>query len=120
MAMILDLVASYLTSAGIAPAGWTLYKSWLPDTPDQAIVLTETGGAPPDAFNYHNASITMQVRIRAARNGYETAKSKWREIFDLVNGYNFDATSGGPGGPLYVYMMALADGPLVFFDATLR
>ena len=44
---LLDDLADVLSSAGVATIGTTLFKGTLPSTPDEAIAIYQTGGAPP-------------------------------------------------------------------------
>lgn len=108
--MLLDDIETILVEAGETETSWPLYKAHLPDSPDQTISIFETGGyAAPDHYAVENASVSFQVRIRAAYRDYAVARQKWQDVFDVLHGTK--RTS-----PFYCYIMALNDGPLSFPD----
>lgn len=118
MPAILDDIGSFITSAGLVDTGWELKKQWTPDTPDQVIVVAETGGyEPPDTSGVNNASLSIQVRVRAGALDYPTARTKWDELFADLHGARF---TGASSGKLYVYLMALNDAPLSWYDSNQR
>lgn len=79
--MILDELATYLRSQGVAStsqsASWAVFEGFEPDTPDKCISLFETGGDPNEQ---HEATPidrpTFQLRVRSDDYGYSTGRSK--------------------------------------------
>jgi len=103
---ILDDVGDKLVADAIVSGatGWTLYKSYLPATPDKAIALFEAGGDAPDqtpgtAHDFPD----FQVRGRSAEFTYDVLRTKMQEVFDSLN----DATLSG-----YIYTFAVQSGPI--------
>jgi len=79
--MLLDEIAARLIAQSVGVAGstanWVVKKGWMPPAPDRAIGIFETGGFPNDG---HESALidrpTFQVRVRAPKGGYSTARTK--------------------------------------------
>jgi len=93
--------------------GWTVRIGPMTDQIDQLVVLAETGGFPPDQFGSTlSGEQTFQVRVRAGRRRYDTARSKMQDVFNSLNASTIS-------GHFYTY--ALSSGPLFMgFDANER
>ena len=103
---LLDDIGTYLANAGLIDgvSGWTLYKSYLPDQPDQAVGLFETGGDPPDQSEGTRVDVlTFQLRVRGKKLKYDEAHTKILAIFNALN----DADISG-----YVYIYGMQAGPI--------
>ncbi len=113
--MLLDDIKAFLIAEGAISAGWVIYEGYLPDDQDQTIVISETGGYPADTLGRENEDVTFQSRVRCARLDYATGRTKWLEVFDLLQ--DAQQTAGSPlllAG--YTFIQALHYGPAVFYD----
>lgn len=87
--MLLDDLADYLSSGGIASP---IYKGVMPEGTDAAVAIYETGGtAPVHAMNPAAGMAvverpSVQVVCRAAADDYEAARTKAHAIFKLLDG----------------------------------
>jgi len=78
---LLDEISARLIAQGVGVAGstasWVVKKGWMAPAPDKAIGIFETGGFPNDP---HESALidrpTFQVRVRAPKGGYSTARTK--------------------------------------------
>lgn len=90
--MLLDDVADYLSSGGIGTVGTDIFKGYMPDTPDGAVAVYETGGLGtvhamnPSAGQAVLEQPRVQVVCRAAAGDYETARAKAHDVFLLMDG----------------------------------
>jgi len=115
--MLLEDIEAKLVAAGVVggTTGWAFFKSFIPDSPDKAIVAFETGGEPPDyqggAFVYPR----FQIRVRGGARGYQAARVKWQEAFEVLHdGTLIDGNSSPPGA--YVFCFAIQSGPIPLGD----
>lgn len=64
-----------------------LFVARMPDTPDQCVVLYDSGGFAPYSNDYQRP--TVQIRTRGAQGGYQTiydlTKAIWDELHELAN-----------------------------------
>lgn len=104
---LMDDIGQKLIDDGLVDgsSGWKLYKSYLPDSPDQAVVIYERSGVEPDqtigiAYEYP----AFQIYVRASQFKYNLARTKIREIFNSLN--NADIAG-------YVYIYATDSGPIL-------
>jgi hypothetical protein len=115
-------VHDYLTALGLVggATGWPCYVGYMPDDSAQTVAVFPTGGYPADTLGRENIRVTCQVRVRAARLDYATARAKWQALFDALQ----DAGPGMVGSPdpleSYAYIQAMQQGPLQFNDANGR
>jgi hypothetical protein len=103
---LLDDIGDKLVADAVADGatGWTLYKSYQPDSPDKSVTVLETGGPEPDQTpGVAHTFPTFQVRVRDSTFEYAAARAKMDEVFNSLN----DATVSG-----YVYIFAADSGPL--------
>ena len=78
---LLDEISARLIAQGVGVAGstanWVVKKGWMAPAPDRAIGIFETGGFPNDG---HESALidrpTFQIRVRAPKGGYSTARAK--------------------------------------------
>lgn len=95
---ILDDIESKLVadSVGGGVTGWSIYKSYQPDSPDKVITIYESGGSVPDQTSGIGYSYpTFQVRGRGVEFGYSELRVKMDEVLSSLN----NATISG-----YVYV----------------
>lgn len=76
---LVDDIASYLKSSGLAPTGWRVCTYLLPPDPDRVICLTEYAGNPP----FTKVGLDepgIQIRARGAAEDPETP----RELLETI------------------------------------
>lgn len=94
-----EVIKDLLVAAGIgtfaASSGWGIFLGDPPDTPDSVIMVNQTGGLTPYPHLLVNEP-SVQVFVRSARNGYQTARAKIGEVVVtlLGRGDYTDPTSG--------------------------
>jgi len=113
--MLLDDIRSYLIAQGVVQSGtsiplppWPCFEGYVTDDQDQTVALFETGGYPADTLGRENERVTFQVRVRAARLDYSTARAKWLAIFN--------ALQDSIPAPGYAFVQAMHYGPMHFND----
>lgn len=85
--MMLDDISDLLTTGGMTS---TIYKAFMPEQPDEALVLTETAGMGPIhamSTGPGNAAIEvagLQVIRRSA--SYQTARTDMQTVMNLLDG----------------------------------
>ena len=92
MASVLTEVVNYLATELSLTAGTNLFETLLPDTPDAAMAVEETGGAPPERqFGSTAAAFefpSIRVICRAGANDYNTpraqAKTAWEKLLEIT------------------------------------
>lgn len=88
---VLDELATYLVAQGAVTAAET-FRGVLPDTPDVAVALIETGGDATEHTMTGGAGSakvehpTVQVIARGAARDYETPRTKAKSVFDKLDG----------------------------------
>lgn len=106
---LLDDIATRLQTDGIgtigASSGWAIFKAALPDGPDTAVALFETGGDAPEE-RYALDRPTFQVRVRGDAWGYSAARTKMQDIFAALHAQEANVGSD------YVYIYAVQSGPI--------
>jgi len=106
---LMDDIRAYLLANNVAGApNWPVYLGYYPDDQDQMIGIFETGGLPADTLGRENERVTFQVRIRASRLDYTTDRTKWKDIFDLLQ--DSIPASG------YIFVQAVHYAPMMFND----
>lgn len=92
--MLLDDIATLLTSAGVGTVGTTLFKSTMPDTPDTATAVIEYGGMPPVhhmATGPGAARVVIEqpaVQVLCRALDYPTARNLAETAFKALDGYS--------------------------------
>ncbi|MDE2099061.1 MAG: hypothetical protein KGL39_17540 [Patescibacteria group bacterium] len=80
---LLDDVADYLQQQAIGTRGTDLFVARMPDEPDAAVVLIDTGGGEPSLVDNIDTP-SWQVRVRAGT--YPDAAAKAYAINNLLHG----------------------------------
>jgi hypothetical protein len=62
-----------------------LFVSEMPDAPDAAVCIFDTGGYAPEV-DYEYKRPTVQVLVRGRRDGYLAAHALAADILDVLNG----------------------------------
>jgi len=89
--MLLDEIGAYLQAQGVGTAGTDLFLSGLPDAPDTALAILETGGFEPDlAAPMDNP--TFQIMSRAG--DYFVARTRAKAAYDALHGLAETVLSG--------------------------
>ena len=103
--MIIDELAQHIHNQGIAVLGTSLFKSYLPESPDNCIAVIETGGNEPDHY-IPTKKPTFQVMIRnTSYTTGRTALDNIRSAFEaLVN------STVANGSTYFYYILANAEG----------
>lgn len=98
MSEILDVIGLALQNASVGVLGTNLFLSRAPSTPDAIVTVYETGaGFPIYTQGHAGAALTVaniQMVARAAREDYQTARSKIGDVIDAMEAVN-DATISG-------------------------
>lgn len=90
--MILDEIADYLSTGGLGTVGTDLFKAYLPEQPDAAMVISETGGTSPYRAMRSVAGGAVaerpriQVMARAAEFDYAAARLKINNVMARLDG----------------------------------
>lgn len=82
-----DLIPSAIGSFTDATNAWKILVSKFVDQPDQQICFNDAPGQAPDPkwlLDYPH----VQVVVRGAPTGYQTAFSKMRDVYDVLLGAN--------------------------------
>src|SRR5262245_42728080 len=83
---LLEDLASTLQTAGVGTLSQDLFLGLLPDAPDRALALYETGGLPP--LYVHQSLLPslirpgVQVRVRSA--AYEDGRAHIQDAYDAL------------------------------------
>lgn len=103
---VADDIAAYLATQSLGTVGTDIFVGFLPEEPDDIIILTDTKGRPPDITTKIEFP-GLQIRIR--NTAYLTAFAEARKINDLLHGMNNVTLSTvyydfieGQGSPLFV------------------
>jgi hypothetical protein len=98
--MLLDDIGTLLQAAGVGQLGVTLFKSFMPASPDTAVALIEYGGLAPER---HMAALpgrmTLEqpsIQLLSRSTDYVIARDKAELAFRALDGY-----SGTLGGRRY-------------------
>lgn len=81
-------VATFLASNGIGVLGTSMFLGKLPETPDTAIGLFETGGAPPQSgfgvSGIQHERPSLQLRFRGAPRDTEGPRARAQTAYRLL------------------------------------
>jgi Bacteriophage minor capsid protein len=109
---VADDVADLFAAAGWT--GWSVFVNEMPPEPDQAVGIFEAGGPPPGTrLDIDRPSV--QVRVRAGKHDWPTARAKIKDAFDLLH-----KRTGTLTGTYYVAIMATGDVLTLGLDANER
>jgi len=78
----IDDIAQYLEDNSIGTVATDIYKAYLPDSPDDCVVIYNTGGFEPDIY-LPTADPTFQIYVRST--DYTTGKDKVDAIVALLH-----------------------------------
>ena len=85
--MLLDDISDLLTTGGITTQ---IYKSVMPEQPNDAILITETGGrAAVHAMSSGPGNALLEqpgFQVIRRSQSYETARTEMRTVFQLLDG----------------------------------
>ena len=108
-------VRDYLVGEGLIgdETGWDKGIGYMPPTPDQMIVVFETGGFPaeakPDSSDEQEYDEpTFMIMGRGEAFGYDALRDKMGEIYRSLHESELSPATGDPG---YVYVYATQSGP---------
>lgn len=109
----IDTVATYLQAAGIGTLGTNLFKGHMPDSPQDAIALFDTGGVAP-YVDLPTKKPTFQVLIRnasylAGQTKLETIRAALHQKMET----NLNVTSG----TYFLYIFLISEGGAIGKDA---
>ena len=97
---LLSEVGTYLAANGIGTLGIDLFQGYMPDSPDAATAIYETGGLGPvrgmrsTAGTPAGTQPRLQVVSRAGEYDYSTARAKVQSVYALLEGLG-DVTLSG-------------------------
>jgi hypothetical protein len=100
---VIDDIAQYLVDNSIGALGTTIFKSYLPDNVDAALVVLDTGGVKPDGY-IPTKSPTFEILIRAV--DYTTGKAKLDSIRTLLHSLKNTTI----GSTYFYYILAISEG----------
>ncbi len=87
--MLLDDIADLLSTGGVTT---TIYKGFMPEKPDTAILLTETGGQGPiHAMSTGPGQAKLEVaglQVLGRSASYQTARTNMQSVMNLLDGLN--------------------------------
>ena len=102
----IDNLAKYLEDNTIGTLRTNLFKAYLPDKPNNVVVVYDTGGFEPDVY-LPTGLPTFQIFVR--NENYTNGKAKVDAIVDLVKSKaNLQLVSGG----VYFYYLTLMSEPV--------
>ena len=82
------VIGQFLSDSGVAVIGasdWGLFVSWMPDSPDNVVVVNDTAGVIQGRIQFtgeHHEFHGIQVRVRS--KDYENGYSKMRDIVRVL------------------------------------
>lgn len=89
MASLAEGARTLLIAASVGEAAtssnWPIHVFMMPNTPDEAIVIKDTGG-PGDDPKWLLDFSRIQVMVRGNENGYQAAYQKAKDIKDVLLG----------------------------------
>lgn len=105
--MLIDDIAQHLHNQGIATLGTNLFKSYMPDGPDSAVCVIDTGGVAPER-ELDFKSPTFQVYIRSTT--YALGKAKLDSVRDVLHGKSMQNLGIGGDETFFMYIFAISEG----------
>lgn len=102
-----DEIAAALTTAGVVggTSGWEVQRWHLQDTPDQVVVIYETGGDVPEE-RYALDRPGFQIRVRGLADDFRTPRQKLADVFNALH------TGEVAIGTSYVFVYGVQSGPI--------
>lgn len=102
--ILIDDIADYLEDLEIGIVGTTIFKSYMPPTPDNCIAVLDTGGVEPD-HDLPTKHPTFQVLVRST--DYATGKALLDSIRAGLHQAKGELISGQT---FFYYVFALSEG----------
>ena len=79
-------IAEYLEDLGHGTVGTDIFVGWMPDSPDNCIVVTATGGQPPEmCVELESPGFQVRVRNTSSSAGWTAANNILDDLHDLTN-----------------------------------
>lgn len=111
--MLADDITQYMATNGIGTLATDLFEGNLPDSPDSAVVVIETGGTQPER-ELPFKSPTFQVYIR--NQGYSAGRTKLDAVRALLHAIQNQTI----GSTYFYYIFAISEGGHVGRDDNSR
>jgi hypothetical protein len=98
--VLLDEIAQILSTGGTTADGYEIHKSYLPEQPDKAVCIYETGGQGPIRAMRSSPGQPVaeqpriQIVVRASAFDYATARLKINDVYKLLEGFGGQTVSG--------------------------
>lgn len=102
--ILINDIAAYLATLGIGVVGTTIFKSYMPPTPDACIAVLDTGGVEP-SHDIPTKHPTFQVLVRSTT--YALGKAKLDSIRSALHQARGELISGQT---YFYYVFALSEG----------
>lgn len=95
---VLEAIGDYLANHSQGTLAVDLFLARMPENPDVCVTVFEYEGTPPlEAFGNTASSVDrprIQIKVRASRDDYPTARDKAQAIRDLVGAISNETISG--------------------------
>jgi hypothetical protein len=103
MTYLIDDIAQYLVTEGLGTLSTNIFKSFMPDSADNALSILDTGGPMPDP-DIPTHSPTFQVFIRASN--YALGKAKLDAVRNALHRLGNEQI----GDTYFYYILAQSEG----------
>jgi len=90
---IKDYLVAQSQGTFAAPTGWSINIGRWADVPDTVILVNHTGGRNPFPHLLYNEP-SVQVAVRGSKSGYEAARTKIRQIVNVLLGFTSQTLQG--------------------------
>lgn len=95
---LLDELGAHLAANGIGTVGTDIFLSFTPDGPDVVVALYEDTGSTTETFGGSGAPVfeehSLQVRVRAGQRDQPTARTKAKDVADVLMGITNETVQG--------------------------
>lgn len=119
---MIEDVAGFIDSGSTAlTAGTNLFMNFLPDTPNTAVAVYETGGAPPE-FVFGSTTPAWRnprVQVVSRSTSSQTARTRIETVYRRLAGVS-NTTLQGASGPNYLSITPVQDPFLLGRDEQAR
>lgn len=105
---LLDSLGAYLEAQGVGTLGTDLFLGYLPDTPDSAVVLVDTGGGEASLVDKIDTP-SWQVRIRSS--AYPDAMTKALAVMKALHGVT-ESDLGPTGSTTHFHLIWAIQNPV--------
>ena len=100
---MLDDLARFLQDNGVGTVGTTIFKTYVPKSPDNCVTIIDTGGPEQDP-DIPNDFATFQVLVR--NSNYNNGRSKIDAVKDALH----QVKNRTIGNNYYYYILAISRG----------